>query len=78
MSIYNEDELNAPTWMNEVYFESVLKIHLKNEDVKVRFIRSVFFTNFCANTNVKVKQTTYYAFGKVLKIYRERQKKVYT
>ena len=38
MSIYNEDELIAPDWINQKFLEKVLKQHEKREDVKVSFI----------------------------------------
>ena len=37
MSIYNEDELSAPDWINQKFLEKVLKQYEKREDIKVSF-----------------------------------------
>ena len=35
MSIYNKDELEAPSWINQEYLENVLRHYENKEDVKV-------------------------------------------
>ncbi|XP_046804979.1 uncharacterized protein LOC124419450 [Lucilia cuprina] len=35
MSIYNEDELVAPSWINQEFFATVLKKYENNEDINI-------------------------------------------
>lgn len=35
MSLYNEDELVPPIWINEEFFEKVLKIYEQKDKIKV-------------------------------------------
>ncbi|XP_037822894.1 uncharacterized protein LOC119611402 [Lucilia sericata] len=35
MSLYNEDELVAPSWINQEFFETVLQKYENNEDIKI-------------------------------------------
>lgn len=35
MSIYNEDELVPPQWINKEFFENVLKQYENKENIKV-------------------------------------------
>ena len=37
MSIYNEDELIAPDWINQEFVEKVLRQYEKSEEIKVCF-----------------------------------------
>lgn len=38
MSLYNEDELVAPSWINQEFFEKVLRRYENSESVKVCII----------------------------------------
>lgn len=47
MSIYNKDELEAPSWINQEYLENVLRHYENNQHVKVDEI----FSNHSKVTN---------------------------
>lgn len=51
MSLYNEDELVPPIWINEEFFEKVLKKYEQNDKIKVllhnyyRKSLTIYFSN---------------------------------
>lgn len=49
MSIYNEDELVAPNWINNDFLETVLQQYENNKLIKVRTRTSTNFSEMLVN-----------------------------